>query len=68
MGKISYEQARKDHDFDAEDPDGVADPGQMQYHRRLRAIADSPEWQSESDAVRQALGRDPEYYGSAFQC
>ena len=51
--------------FDAEDPDGVSDPRHMQYHRRLRAIVDSPEDQHEIDAVREALGRDPIYYGSA---
>jgi hypothetical protein len=49
--------------FDAETPDGVSDPRQMQYHRRLRAIADSPEGKNEEEAVYEALGHDPIYYG-----
>ncbi|MBY3157333.1 hypothetical protein HFO56_33960 [Rhizobium laguerreae] len=49
--------------FDAETPEGVSDPRQMQYHRRMRAIADSPEGQDEDDAVREALGHDPVFYG-----
>lgn len=48
--------------FDAETPDGVMDPSQMQYHRRLRAIADSPEEQDEAEAVHEALGHEPIYY------
>lgn len=49
--------------FDAETLDGVNDPRQMQYHRRLRAIADSPEGKNEEEAVFEALGHDPIYYG-----
>ncbi len=50
--------------FDAETPEGVRDPSEMQYHRRLRAIADSPEEQDEAEAVREALGHEPIYYGA----
>lgn len=48
--------------FDAETPDGATDPRQMQYHRRLRAIADSPEGKNEVEAVFEALGHDPMFY------
>jgi hypothetical protein len=50
--------------FDVEDPEGVSDPRQMQYHRRMRAIADSPDDQDEDEAVVEALGHPPVYYGS----
>lgn len=56
--------------FDAETPDGVSDPRQMQYHRRLRAIADSPEGKDPEEAVFEALGHEPIYYApqhSSFQ-
>ncbi len=49
--------------FDAETPEGTPEPAEMQYHRRLRAIADSPEGQDEAEAVFEALGREPIYYG-----
>lgn len=49
--------------FDAESPDGEDDPSHMQYHRRLRAIADSPDDKDEDEAVIEALGRAPIYYG-----
>lgn len=49
--------------YDAESPDGESNPKQMQYHRRLRALADSPEDMDEKEAVRNALGHDPIYYG-----
>jgi hypothetical protein len=49
--------------FDAETPEGVSDPKQMQYHRRMRAIADSPMDQDEDVAVIEALGHAPVYYG-----
>jgi hypothetical protein len=49
--------------FDAETPGGEDDPRQMQYHRRLRAIADSPDEQDEMEAVIEALGQKPFYYG-----
>lgn len=48
--------------YDAETPDGVSDPKQMQYHKRLRAIADSPKGSDERDVVRKALGHDPIYW------
>jgi ATP-dependent phosphoenolpyruvate carboxykinase len=47
--------------FDAETPDGVSNPREMQYHRRLRAIADSPEEKNEEEAVFEALGHEPIY-------
>ena len=50
--------------FDAETPDGVSDPVQMQYHRRFRAIVDSPDDVSEEQAVVDALGHEPIYYCS----
>jgi hypothetical protein len=50
--------------FDAETPDGVQAPAEMQYHRRLRAIVDSPDEQDEAEAVAEALGHDPIYYGA----
>jgi hypothetical protein len=49
--------------YDAETPEGVEDPRQMQYHRRLRAIVDSPEDKTEEDSVLEALGHEPVYYG-----
>lgn len=51
--------------FDAETPEGVSEPRLMQYHRRLRAIADSTDDISCEDAVRNALGHDPVYYGKS---
>ena len=56
--------------FDAETPDGVCNPSHMQYHRRLRAIADSPEDKDPDQAVLEALGHEPVYYApqhSAFR-
>jgi len=50
--------------FDAESPFGETDPSQMQYHKRLRAIADSSEDQDEQEVVRKALGHDPVYHGA----
>lgn len=47
--------------FDAESPFGEKEPKQMQYHRRLRAIADSPEGSDEQEVVRKELGHDPVY-------
>ncbi|TLX16747.1 hypothetical protein [Rhizobium sp. MHM7A] len=52
--------------FDAETPDGVSEPRQMQYHRRLRAIADSPDNVDENQAVIDALGHEPIYYAPGF--
>jgi hypothetical protein len=49
--------------FDAETPEGARHPSEMQYHRRLRAIADSPDDQDEAEAVIEALGHEPVYYG-----
>lgn len=51
----------KGYHFDAESPFGEKEPKQMQYHRRLRAIADSPEDSDEDEIVRKALGHDPIY-------
>lgn len=48
--------------FDAETPFGVDDPRKMQYHIRLRAVADSSENVDPDDAVRAALGHDPVYH------
>jgi hypothetical protein len=49
--------------YDAETPDGVTEPRDMQYHRRLRAIADSPDEQDEDEAVLEVLGHAPIYHG-----
>lgn len=53
--------------FDAETPEGVETPKEMQYHRRMRAIADSPEDMDEAEAVFLALGHEPIFYGPASQ-
>jgi len=50
--------------FDAETPEGAAMPKRMQYHRRMRAICDSPDEQDEEEAVIEALGHAPVYYGA----
>lgn len=52
--------------YDAETPEGVEEPRQMQYHRRLRAIADSPEGVDEHQLVIDALGHEPIYYGPSL--
>ncbi len=52
--------------YDAETPDGVTEPCLMQYHIRLRAIADSPDEQDEDEAVIEALGHAPIYSTGRF--
>ncbi len=49
--------------YDAESPYGEKEPRDMQYHKRLRAIADSEDGEDEQEAVRKALGKDPVYAG-----
>lgn len=53
--------------FDAESPFGEKEPKDMQYHKRLRAIADAPDHVSVEDAVRLSLGKDPVYPGKKIK-
>lgn len=51
--------------FDAESPYGEKEPKDMQYHKRLRAVADSEG--DEDMAVFKALGKEPVYPGKKFK-
>lgn len=53
--------------FDAESPFGEKEPKDMQYHKRLRAIADTPDDVSEIEAVKKSLGGDPIYPGKKIK-
>ena len=56
----------KGYHFDAESPYGEKRPKDMQYHRRLRAIADSEDDDGdENEIVKKALGHDPVYYSKS---